>query len=437
MRLRMPLIFVVLAVSACGGDSNGDVAIVGGQSLPQDRLLGYMAQTPSASSPYALADAIAEGWLDLALVSEAAAREFTPEDTALQRQVLAPFVRTEHLHRLQNAVAMTRPPLTEEELDRAFTGDSLRLYQQVLVRVRNRRNPLLVQSTRARADSILALAQAGAPFDRLARELSEGPTAQTGGYLAVVTWKEVAPAFRDSLWALEPGEVSQVLAVDDGFEILRRPPLAEVHDQFAAHLLRTAGALADSVLADSLAAAHGLTLLPATARRMRAMLTNPDSLAPDSSWVVAFDDGGVAPAEAWLWLAALPDRVRLSLARAPDADLETAARSLARNELLYRMARARGIDVSMDDLGDLRTEFVTAAAPIFAIFASADTPRRQELVDSIVGSVLSGRPGPQLPAGLAPALRRRIPHVLDRGALGAVARRAPFEGRADSFAARS
>lgn len=437
MRSRVKVLCIALTASGCGGAATGDVATVAGQALPQDRLASYMAQTASPGNSLALADGIAEGWLDLALVSEAAARGMDAADTTLLRQALAPFVRTEHLRRLQNALATARPPLTEEELERAFEGDSLRLYQQVLVRIRNRANVLMVQSARARADSILALARAGAPFDRLAMELSEGPTARTGGYLAVATRREVTPVFRDSLWALEPGGVSPVLPVDEGFQILRRPPLDEVHNQFAGHLLRTAGATADSLLADSLAAAHGLTILPVTAARMRAMLTNPDSLAADSAWIVAFDDGGVAPGEAWLWLAALPDRVRLSLARGSDADLEVAARSVARDELLYRMARGRGIDVELADLGDLRTDFVTGAAPVFAMFASADTPRRQEMVDSIVGSVLSGRPGPQLPAGLAPALRRTIAHSLDRRALAEVARRAPIRGRGDSLAARS
>ena len=162
------------------------------------------------------------------------------------------------------------------------------------------------------------------------------------------------------------------------------------------------------------------------------MLTDPDSLAPDSLWIVRFDDGGVSPAEAWRWLSALPDAARLSLARASDVDLEAAARSVGRNELLYRMARARRIHVTDDEMSELRTAFVSAADSLFATFAGADGPRRSELVDSIVGSVLEGRPTRLLPAGLAPALRARMPHTVDRDAVAAVAREASYEVRADS-----
>jgi hypothetical protein len=435
MHPSKPLVALVLALSACVGDSTGDVARVADQSLTQEQLLEYMAgMGRPAAGTYAVADAVAEGWLDLALVAEAAADGLTPGDTALQREVFAPIVRAEHLRRLQNALAVTRDPVTDEELERRYRGDSLRVYQRVLVQVADWRDRALVGTRRARADSILALVQAGAPFERLAMELSEGPNAATGGFLDVVTRDEVPATFRDSLWALEPGGVSPVLSADPGFQILRRPPFAEVRNRLAAHLLREAGARADSLLADSLAAAHGMTVLPQTAARLREVLTNPDSLGADTAWVMGFEEGGVAPEEAWLWLAALPDPVRLSLARASDVDLESAARTLARNELLYRMARARGIEVGAADLAEPRAEFTTAADSLFATFAAADPSTRAQIVDSIVGSVLSGEPTRLLPAGLAPALRRRVPHALDRDALARVAREASYRITADSLA---
>jgi hypothetical protein len=361
--------------------------------------------------------------LDLALVAEAVGDGLTPRDVALRREIIAPRARTEHLRRLQNALAVVRDPLTEAELDASFHGDSLRLFQRVLVRVDDWDNYVLFPAVqRARADSILALAQAGASFDRLAMSLSEGPNAANGGYLGVVGPAGVEESLRGPLWGLEPGDVSLVLRIDAGFQVLRRPPLAEVRQPFAAHLLRAAGARADALLTDSLAAAHGLALLPTSARRLRAVLANPDSLAADSAVVVRFDDGGITPAEAWIWLSALPDAQRLSLTRASVVQLEEAARALARNELLYRMARSRGIEVADADLAEPLAEFTTAADSLFAMFAGADAQRRAQLVDSIVGAVVAGSPTRTLPAGLAPALRRRVPHAFDRDALAAAAR---------------
>ena len=437
MHAPKPLIALLLALAACDAHA-GDVATVADQALTREELLAYLARTGPTSAPtFAVADAIAEGWLDLALVAEAAGAGLTPGDTALQREVLAPLVRIEHLRRLQNALAGTRPPMQDEELKRQFEGDSLRLFQRVFVRVSDWRDLPLVDAKRARADSILRLAHQGAPFDRLATDLSEGPIAPTGGYLGVVTRSQVPQSFRDSLWVLEPGGVSPVLKIDEGFQILRRPPFEEVRARFALELLRVAGVRADSLLADSLSTAHRMTILPSTADRLRAVLTNPDSLAADSAWVVAFDDGGVSPADAWAWLATLPDAARLSLARNSDVALEEAARALARNELLYRMAKSTGIEVRDDELSDLRKDFAAKAGPVFARFASAGAQARQQMVDSIVGSVLSGKPTDLLPAGLAPALRRRLPHAVDRAALADVARRASDEARLDSVANRS
>jgi hypothetical protein len=290
------LTVAILALAACGGDPQGRaVAAVDGQVLTPDRLLGYMARTRASSAdPSAVADAIAEGWLDLALVAEAAGRGVTPADSALQSEVLAPLVRTQSLQRLQNALAATRP-LRDEELNRQFRGDSLRLFQLALVRVPDWSDASLVRSRQARADSIAALLQAGARFDQVAARFSEAPGAPAGGYQGLVTKDGVPDRWREALWSLPPNGISPVLTTSRGFEIFRRPPFQEVRAQFAAGLLRAAGARADSILADSLSSARGLALLPSTAERLRAVLTNPDSLAPDTAWIVGFDDGGVAP----------------------------------------------------------------------------------------------------------------------------------------------
>ena len=429
------LIAGALLLAACGGGRSSNVVVrVGDQVLTTERLHGLLAKVPpSEADPYGLADAIAEGWLDLTLVAEAAARGATPADTGLEREALAPVRLTEHLRRLQNALTMERPPLAESELARIFEGDSLRLFQSILVRVPDWTDGRLVRSRQARADSIAALALAGAPFDRLAAQLSEADNVVSGGFEAPVTRQELPPQWRDSLWALPPGGLSPVLSTQDGFQLIRRPPFRQARAQLAAAWLRVAGAREDSVLADSLSAEAGLELLDTTAERLRGVLIDPDSLPPDTAWVVRFTDGGVSPTEAWLWMAALPDQVRLSLARGSAVSLDNAARALARNELLFRLARRRGIRVELGELTAARTAFERAASPIFLRFsAESDAGARSRMVDSIIGGVLTGAPFRQLPAGLAPALRRRTPHTFDRDALARVAREARYPRRRDS-----
>ncbi len=394
MRPSKLLILPILFLAACRGEPSGDVATVAEQALTQEQLLGYMARAGrSGTDTYALADAFAEGWLDLALVAEAVGQGLTPEDTALQREVLAPQVLTEHLRRLQNALAVARNPLTEAELERTFRGDSLRLYQRILVRVPNRRNPLITESRRARADSILALAQAGAPFDRLAMELSEGPRASIGGYLAVVTRSGVSAPFRDSLWAMEPGGVSPVLADRRG---LPDPPTASLRGGARAarrapppHRGRARG------LPPGRQPRHGEGAVPSPLDGETAPGRPHGPRQPGSGFSLdrplrrrrRFARGSLA-------LALRPTGRRASLPREGirrgpgGARLAPSAGTSSSTEWLRR----GGIDVTDDEMAELRTAFVSAADSLFATFAGADGPRRSELVDSIVGSVLEGRP---------------------------------------------
>ena len=405
------LALLVLALPACGGDAPDHVAVVADMALTQGRLVEFIDEVgESEASAYALADAIAQGWLDLALVAEAARSGIAPEE--LQGEALEPAARARTLQRLQNLRAARGEPLTEGELLRAFQGDSLRVFQRILVRLRDPGNPLELQVKQARADSIVALAVSGAPFEELSSRFSEGRERARGGFIGVVTRDQTPEAFRDVLWSLEPGAVSSAVRTDEGFQVFRRPGLG---DRIAR---------ADSVFVDSVTTAQGLRLLPSTVRDLRAVLASPDSLGDESAHVVRFMDGGLTPTQAWLWLSALPDAARFSLGRASDAEVERAARSIGANELLFRMARSRGLEVGPDDMIEAREEFTTAAASHFRRFSGRDRAAPGALVDSMVSRAIAGEPDVVLPPGLAPALRRRIPHRLERRTLAAVSRRA-------------
>jgi hypothetical protein len=117
----------------------------------------------------------------------------------------------------------------------------------------------------------------------------------------------------------------------------------------------------------------------------------------------------------------------MSLARGSDAELERAALAVGKNELVYRMARAKGIEVGLEQLKEQREIFAAAADSLFQVFEGADQPRRARLVDSTIRAALAGEPVRLLPTGLAQALRRRIPHGFNREALSVVVQRAPWE----------
>ncbi len=98
-----------------------------------------------------------------------------------------------------------------------------------------------VAKARAKAETARERALAGEDFAELARELSEGPSASKGGDLGFFSRDQMVPVFADVAFALEPGQISEVVRSGFGFHVIKveetRPagtlPLDEVSD----HLL--------------------------------------------------------------------------------------------------------------------------------------------------------------------------------------------------------
>ena len=89
----------------------------------------------------------------------------------------------------------------------------------------------------------------GADFAEVAMEKSEGPSAPRGGSLGTFTRGQMVPPFEEAAFALEPGELSDIVLTDFGYHIILvdekiqdgMQPLDEVRSQIRQYLTTIAG----------------------------------------------------------------------------------------------------------------------------------------------------------------------------------------------------
>ncbi len=80
------------------------------------------------------------------------------------------------------------------------------------------------QEARERIGEAAALVRAGRPFADVAAEFSEDATAPHGGRLGEVGRGQLLPAVDDALFALVPGQTSEVVESSFGFHLVHRLP---------------------------------------------------------------------------------------------------------------------------------------------------------------------------------------------------------------------
>ena len=77
------------------------------------------------------------------------------------------------------------------------------------------------QTQLAKAEEILEKARGGEDFAELAKANSEGPTAITGGDLGFFTEGQMVKPFNDAVFAMDTGEISEVVKTDFGYHIIK------------------------------------------------------------------------------------------------------------------------------------------------------------------------------------------------------------------------
>jgi parvulin-like peptidyl-prolyl isomerase len=196
---------------------------------------------------------------------------FTPD--TLRRHLERMIAAKRYLDGIREKAA----EVTEADLKRYYRDNEARLTLPEQVRVRHilvTWKPMGKQDDRAfireSMQPILARARAGEDFAALVREFSDDyATRQMGGDTGLFHRGQMAPAFEEAAFALEPGEISDVVETSFGVHIIKLEQRQEeellayddIHDQLRDHVRLESAEAAVRAEIDRLKAAADIEVL--------------------------------------------------------------------------------------------------------------------------------------------------------------------------------
>jgi hypothetical protein len=417
---------LVLALAACETDVYGgrdDVAAEAGQaSLSPAEVTAWISRVPGRAPTRDDAGFTALTWIDYTLLASAASIGTSLLDSAVAVQALMPELTLLPLRKWHDTLVARRPRVAADLPDTLFADDGIRVFQEIFLRVKDPDDVRAITELRQNAESLLIQARAAPDFAALARARSEDAAGPGGGWLAPGRRGAFPPEFERTAWRIKPGEVGGVLS-RGGFHVVRRPPLEEVRDRLRVYAESLATRRADSVYADSLVLARGLTLGENVASRVRAFFADASVRDKDPAPLARWVDGELDLAEASAWIDMLPAHAYLDLRGTSDVILERFTRELGQQALMLSEARKNGIVVTPGEWTAMHEGYKRAVRASLALLgadsATGTIPADQAaarvtaLLDRLTSDSTRYR---ALPSALATVLRTRAGYRLhDKG----------------------
>ncbi len=387
-------------------------------------LIGPQSELPADPS---VVQTVADLWVDYTLLAHAWTVDSTyghlDLDFLVDQQVEQELILT-----LRDRVVQPDTAITEADL-RA-------LYEAEAPGVRARASHILLgvpeQATQAERDSVQAEAEAlrgridrGEDFGALARAFSQDRgSGQRDGDLGFFDRGQMVRPFDEAVFALEVGEVSDVVQTPYGFHIIRldelqTPTFEDSRVEFRDRLVQTRTLEAESVYVSGVFDAAEPEVREGAADLVREIARDPRvtlSRRAQNRVLMDYRGGEVTVGDLRDFMEGRDAQYRVQVLNAPDEVIERdVLDAILQRELLVAAARAEGIEPSAaqrDSLAEVaRGRFRGAAGSLGLIDDLRASPDRGEAavddaVDRLMARVVSGETN-VIPLGaVALALRK-------------------------------
>jgi hypothetical protein len=355
------LLGVVAASLVAGGcasfreqlSARSDVAAeVGEHRLTAERV-GSILSRSGGSPTLQAAEFVANLWLDYSLFADAVAGGRLATDSATVARVMWPEVSQARVNMWLDSLRRRAAPVAAGAVDSVYRAGEVRVFQHIIAIPTNPTAADTAAAQRSIRES-LSRVRTGGDFGAIASEVSADGSKTDQGYLAVGPRGQFVPEFENAAWALEPGQVSEVVKSQFGWHVIRRPTLEEARPRFTTWLQTRTAARTDSALFAGLQASHQMKVAGGAPAAMRTAAGDPAAARRSSRALVNVAGPDITVGDFARWLGLLPLANRLQVRNASDSMLLDFAKSFGQLTLLLRQA-----DSASFQLSQAQQQFVT------------------------------------------------------------------------------
>ena len=439
-KIALPLSFVAF-ITACDGlkdalTAHTDVAArVEQNELSVTRLGDLLGNTTlQIAANREVATILTDLWTSYQLMGVAAARRDSLADGKLIDEATLGISATSRLRRFM------------EKKSAEFKADSgtEATYVQAPYDLFHARHILFSipgGATQPQKDSVKRIAEGvrarvtNANFTEMARRYSADPGSKDrGGDLGIFRRTEMVGPFGDAVAALKPGEISPLVETSFGFHIVQRSNYAQARQAFGEAVRGLSMQKADSTFqaevdrgANLTVKSNAVTVAKNAARDLGANRRSDDVLA-------TYKGGELTVGRFVTWVESFPQqRIAQQMQQAPDSIVREFVKSVARNEIMLRMADSAGITVDTAEQTRMHTDFRQLVQQLWinlgidpaSLDSARSVPERERLaasrVEAYLERIMAGQANPiTVPAPVQYVLMSKYdtkvyPAGIDRG----------------------
>lgn len=367
------------------------VAKAGNRTLSTDRMLALMTSVQSGQITPQGAEYVANLWVDLSLFAAARVDGGLGPDSATVARVMWPDITQQLITAWRDTLAARRPAPTEGQADSTYDAGAVRMFQHVLIMPAGQTARDTANAV-AKIGGMLAQIRRGADFAGFTVENND-MTKEDSGFLPPGPRGQFVPEFEEAAWALEPGQVSDVVQSPFGWHLIRRTPKAEALPRFQTWLTTYLAQAADSIYLADLTRAHGLELEADAGATAKEAMSDLAKAGKSSKRLVKMDGGAFTLKDLARWMEAFPPQARFQIEMQPDSVIADMVKSLAENKLALRQIDSAGIHVADADWQALQLAYratndqLAAAMALTDSVVSDSTLPRQARLDSAASRV--------------------------------------------------